>query len=94
MRNKLTENELGTALEDLSGWEVKDEKLHKTFQFKDFQEAWGFMNRAALDIHAIDHHPEWFNVWSKVVVDLTTHSAGGITPLDVKLANILDKLAE
>jgi len=67
--------------------------IHKTFKFKDFSEAFGFMARAALVAEKLDHHPEWTNVWNRVEVTLSTHSAGGLTELDLKLAEAMDRLA-
>ena len=79
-------------LESLEGWEIVDEKLHKEFEFEDFNEAFGFMSRASMYIEKINHHPEWFNVYNRLVVDLTTHDAGGITQNDVNLARFLNSL--
>jgi 4a-hydroxytetrahydrobiopterin dehydratase len=90
--SKLTEDQLKESLSRLNGWELKDGKLHKTFTFADFVQAWGFMSRAALIAQAMDHHPEWFNVYSTVRVDLSTHDAGGVTALDVELARKMDAL--
>ena len=67
--------------------------IQRTFKFKDFSEAFGFMTRAALVAEKMDHHPEWTNVWNRVDVTLSTHSAGGLTELDVKLAEAMDKIA-
>jgi 4a-hydroxytetrahydrobiopterin dehydratase len=92
-RKKLTDSELREALAGLPGWGLVDGKLHREFRFADFVEAWGFMSRAALVIQARDHHPEWSNVYGTVTVDFVTHSAGGITPMDVALAGELSKLA-
>ena len=79
----------------LPGWRIADgrDALQKTFKFKDFNEAFGFMTRAALVAEKMDHHPEWSNVWNRVEVTLATHSAGGLTELDVKLAETMDKIA-
>ena len=67
--------------------------LHRTFKFADFNAAFGFMARAALVAEKLDHHPEWTNVWNRVDVTLSTHSAGGLTDLDVKLALAMDAIA-
>lgn len=67
--------------------------ITRTFQFKDFSEAWGFMSRVALLAEAQDHHPEWFNVYNKVEVTLTTHDADGVTQKDLELAGFMDQLA-
>ncbi len=90
---KLTESEIATALTKLSGWKLEGGKLHREYKFADFVAAFGFMTGAALVAQAMDHHPEWFNVWNSVRVDLSTHDAGGITALDVKLAHAMEELA-
>jgi 4a-hydroxytetrahydrobiopterin dehydratase len=79
----------------LPGWRLAEgrDAIEKTFKFKDFSEAFGFMARAALVAEKMDHHPEWANVWNRVDVTLATHSAGGLTDLDVKLAEAMDKIA-
>jgi len=96
MAQKLSGEARAAALAKLSGWrEIKDrDAITKRFQFKDFNEAFGFMARAALVAEKLDHHPEWFNVYNKVDVTLSTHDAGGLTDLDIKLAGAMDKLAE
>ncbi len=83
------------ALDQLAGWRAADgrEAIVKTFRFKDFSEAFGFMTRAALAAEKLDHHPEWFNVYNRVEVTLATHDAGGVTELDVQLARIMDSAA-
>ena len=90
---KLSSEQISEELKNLSGWSVKEEKLHKDFEFGDFNEAFGFMTRAAMHIEKMNHHPEWFNVYNKLTVDLTTHDAGGITENDINLAKILNSLA-
>ena len=96
MAQKLSGEARAAALAKLSGWsEIKDrDAITKRFQFKDFNEAFGFMARAALVAEKLDHHPEWFNVYNKVDVTLSTHDAGGLTDLDIGLADAMDKLAE
>ena len=89
---RLSESDIDEELKKLSGWDVKDGKLHKEFQFDNFNQAFGFMTRAAMEIEKMNHHPEWFNVYNKITVDLTTHEAGGITNNDVNLAKILNSL--
>ena len=79
-------DEIDVALRALPGWAVVDGKLHKTFVFRDFVEAFGFMTKAAMVAEREDHHPEWFNVYKTVRVDLRTHVSGGITARDVRLA--------
>ena len=94
MVKALTQSELEDGLQDLSDWALKDGKLHRSFQFKDFVTAFSFMTGAALIAESSDHHPEWFNVYGTVRIDLTTHDAGGISKRDLKLAKQLNKLAE
>lgn len=75
-------------------WTEKDNKLTKTFEFKDFIEAFGFMTKVAIEAEKMNHHPNWSNVWNKVSFELTTHDAGNtVTEKDRKLAGIIDKLA-
>jgi len=90
---KLTDEEIKLALSRLAGWEVIGGKLHREYRFKDFIEAWGFMSSAALVVQQMDHHPEWFNVYHTVRVDLVTHDAKGISRRDVDLALKLEELA-
>lgn len=91
-RDRLTEAQIQEALGTLDGWSLQEAKLHKTYKFADFVQAWGFMARAALIAQAMNHHPEWFNVYSTVRVDLSTHDAGGITMMDVELARKMESL--
>ena len=77
----------------LPEWTIVDGKLHRELRFADFNEAFGFMCRVALIAEAMGHHPEWFNVWNKVVIELTTHDAGGLSSWDVELAGRIDGLA-
>ena len=95
MPQKLTADVRQTALAKLAGWsEVKDrDAITRTFVFRDFNEAFGFMTRAALVAEKLDHHPEWFNVYKTVTVTLSTHDAGGLTERDVKLAEAMNRLA-
>lgn len=83
------------AVAQLSGWAAGDgrDAIEKSFEFRDFSEAWAFMSRVALKAEALDHHPEWFNVYNRVEVTLSTHSAGGVTELDVQLAKYIDGVA-
>jgi len=91
--SKLTQKELRSALTGLHGWNLAKGKLHREYKFADFVHAFGFMATSALAIEKMNHHPEWFNVYNKVVVDLSTHDAGGITAKDVELAKLLDNVA-
>ena len=84
------------ALAKLSGWTKGDEDrdtIQKTYKLGDFKTAWGFMSAVALKAEQMDHHPEWFNVYSKVEVTLATHDAGGLTALDIELARYMDEAA-
>ena len=90
---KLSDAEIAAALATLAGWSIKDGKLHREYKFPDFIHAFGFMATSAIPIEKMNHHPEWFNVWNKVTVDLTTHDSGGISAKDVELAKMLDGLA-
>lgn len=89
---RLSSEQISEQLKNLPGWTVKEEKLHRNFEFEDFNQAFGFMTRAAMHIEKMNHHPEWFNVYNKVTVELTTHDAGGITENDIGLAKILNSL--
>ncbi|GMR06700.1 MAG: 4a-hydroxytetrahydrobiopterin dehydratase [Gammaproteobacteria bacterium] len=88
------QRQLGNLNEDLkvNAWTIENDKLHKEFIFANFIEAFGFMTRAAIIAESMNHHPEWFNVYRKVVVDLATHEANGISELDFQLAARLEKL--
>lgn len=89
----LSAAEIQQHLNQLSGWAVEDGKLHRQFQFSDFVTAFGFMASMALVSESMGHHPEWFNVYNKVTIDLTSHDAGGITQKDVDWATQANKLA-
>ena len=95
MVERLSAEARKAALWELAGWSetAGREAIAKTFVFKDFNEAFGFMARAALIAEKLDHHPEWFNVYNRVEVTLATHDAGGVTERDVKLAQEMDRLA-
>jgi 4a-hydroxytetrahydrobiopterin dehydratase len=89
---RLRESEAEAALADVPGWQIKDGKLHREITFKSFVEAFGFMASLALVAEAKNHHPEWFNVYNRVVIDLSTHDAGGLTRLDFELAAAANSL--
>jgi 4a-hydroxytetrahydrobiopterin dehydratase len=95
MAQKLTPDARRSALAKLAGWsEVAGrDAINKKFAFKDFSEAFGFMARAALVAEKLDHHPEWFNVYNRVEVTLSTHDAGGVTERDIALAEAMNRLA-
>ncbi len=93
MADRLSDSQIEEALTGLDGWSLENGKLNREFKFTNFIEAFGFMTRAAIEAEKMDHHPEWFNVYSKVGVQLVTHSADGITSLDVELARKMNALA-
>jgi 4a-hydroxytetrahydrobiopterin dehydratase len=90
---RLTDDEMALALARLPEWSLHEGRLRRTYQFRDFVEAFAFMTAAALRIQELDHHPEWFNVYNTVRVDLVTHDAEGVTARDVELAARLEELA-
>jgi len=92
-RKRLSEGEIEAALRALPGWSLAAGKLHREFRFADFSAAFGFMTRVALAAEAADHHPDWSNVWNRVVIDLHTHDSGGVTESDVALAKRIGELA-
>ena len=83
------------ALAELDGWTAAQgrDAIQKSFKFKDFSAAFGFMTQVALAAEKLDHHPEWFNVYNRVDATLATHDAGGVTELDIKLARVMDLAA-
>ncbi len=83
-------SQLNASLDSDAQWKIVDGKLHKTFKFKSFIRAFGWMSQMAIWAEKLNHHPEWFNVYNKVEVDLTTHDAGGISELDFKLATKME----
>lgn len=91
---QLNEKERATLLADHPDWELNREgkAISRTFQFGDFSEAWGFMSRVALLADSQDHHPEWFNVYARVEITLTTHDAGGLSQRDAIMARAIDGL--
>ena len=91
---KLSREERETLLPALDGWALADGKdaIEKKFEFGDFVEAWGFMSRVAIVAEKADHHPEWFNVYNRVEITLTTHDADGLSRRDVDLAKAIDAL--
>ncbi len=95
MNQTLSEEQLTTAIRDpqLKRWTVVGGKLFREYQFASFVEAFSFMTAVALQAEAMNHHPEWTNVYSRVTVSLSTHDAQGITALDVQLARIIEKQA-
>jgi 4a-hydroxytetrahydrobiopterin dehydratase len=90
---KLSPEEVSSALAPLPGWSVVDGKLRREYEFSDFAHAFAFMAAIATAAEKMDHHPDWRNVYNRVTVNLSTHDAGGITELDLKLADTMEKLA-
>ena len=88
----LTSGEIEQLEQQLPGWSLVDGKLHRELVFSDFNAAFGFMTRVALIAEAMGHHPEWCNVWNRVVIDLTTHDTGGLSNLDQQLAQRINAL--
>ncbi len=88
----LSLQELETELKQLDGWTIENGKLHREYKFASFVEAFGFMSSLALVSEALGHHPEWFNVYNRVTIDLTTHDAGGITSKDIAWARKANQL--
>ena len=90
----LTTSEIEAALAGLPGWSLVNGKVHREFRFPDFMRAFAFMAEAALHAEKLDHHPEWSNVYGKVVVDLVTHDAKAVTELDLELARRMSRISE
>ena len=93
MSNKLSESEIKNKLKKLKSWKYQNNKLSREFTFKNFVEAFSFMTAVALEAEKIDHHPDWENVYNRVVINLNTHDAGGITEKDFKLAHAIELLS-
>lgn len=91
--DKATDEEIQGFIRQFSSWSFENDKLHCEYVFGDFVQAFGFMTEVALIAERTDHHPEWFNVYKKVVVDLATHEAGGITERDFNLAMSMEKIS-
>jgi 4a-hydroxytetrahydrobiopterin dehydratase len=89
---KLSEQEIEREVTKLQGWKVVSGKLNRTFEFESFVEAFGFMTKTAMEAEKMNHHPEWFNVYNRVKVDLVTHDVNGISNYDIKLAGIINHL--
>lgn len=93
-KRKLDNQEISERLERLTGWSIENGKLSRSLKFASFEDAFAFMTRSALEIEKLDHHPEWFNVYRKVRIELSTHEAGGITDLDFELASRMNRILE
>jgi 4a-hydroxytetrahydrobiopterin dehydratase len=89
----LSADQIAALPQELPHWTLVGEKLRRELRFNDFVEAFGFMSQVALVAEAMGHHPEWSNVWNRVVIELTTHDTGGLSNLDVQLARRIDGLA-
>lgn len=94
MVKQLPADTVDNALKSLTGWNLSADtkSIHKDLKFQDFNQAWGFMNRVALLAEKMDHHPEWFNVYNRVEIKLTTHDAGGISDRDITMAKAIDQM--
>lgn len=91
---KLSDDEVGSELAKLrGGWTIVKGKLNHTFEFADFNAAFGFMTRVAMEVEKLNHHPEWFNVYNRVKIELVTHDVGGISNFDFKLAHTINRIA-
>ena len=90
--NKLSDDEIKNEMVKVQGWIVNGNKLTKTFEFNDFEDAFTFMTRIAMEVEKINHHPEWFNVYNQVKIELTTHDVNGISNFDFKLARIINDI--
>jgi 4a-hydroxytetrahydrobiopterin dehydratase len=95
MPDLVVQSELETALQELDGWTLVDDRkaIEREFLFKGFNAAFGFISRVALEAERHNHHPEWSNVYNRVIIRWTTHSEGGVTDLDLKLARLCDRFA-
>lgn len=90
----LDKYEINRRLEDLEGWEYKDDAIHTSFQFENFKEAFSVMVRIAFEAEALQHHPNWSNVYNEVQISLSTHDAGGVTEKDFKLARAIENIVD
>lgn len=91
-RKRLSDDQIKSRLHELKGWTLRDGKLHREFQFKDFVTAFGFMSSVALIAESMNHHPNWSNVYNKVTIDLYTHDAGGVTEFDIEFSRRVNAL--
>jgi 4a-hydroxytetrahydrobiopterin dehydratase len=92
---KLSQDEIGIEVTKIKGWNTTEtEKISKEFQFKNFVQAFGFMTKVAMEAEKMNHHPEWFNVYNRVKIELVTHDLGGISTYDIKFADTINKLYE
>ena len=89
---RLSEQEIEREVSKLKGWKVANGKLNQKFEFNNFVQAFGFMTKVAMEAEKLNHHPEWFNVYNKVIIDLVTHDVEGISNYDIRLASIINHL--
>ena len=89
----LTNSELNEVLKELDCWQIVDNQLSKEFKFKGFIQAFGFMTEVAITAETMDHHPEWYNIYNRVDITLTTHDSGGVTEKDITLAKAMEMAA-
>ena len=96
MAEKLTSEERSARIAELNHWQSMTERdaIQRELKFSNFNQAWGFMSRVALVAEQMNHHPEWFNVYNRVSITLSTHDSGGLTSLDIRLAKAIDRIAE
>jgi 4a-hydroxytetrahydrobiopterin dehydratase len=91
---KLSQSEIDQEVSKLDRWNVVNGKINKTYEFDDFVQAFGFMTKVAINAEKMNHHPEWFNVYNQVRIDLVTHDVNGISNYDIELARIIDSIAK
>ena len=91
---KSSKEEIEKHLEDLDGWEYKDDAIHTSFQFENFKEAFSVMTRIAFEAEAQQHHPDWCNVYNQLQITLSTHDAGGVTEKDFKMAHTIEDIVD
>ncbi len=89
---KLSESEIHEKIKTIDGWEYHDNAIHTTFEFNDFKDAFSVMTRIAFEAEALNHHPDWANVYNKLAISLSTHDADGVTEKDFKLARTIDEI--
>ncbi|MBK8232615.1 MAG: 4a-hydroxytetrahydrobiopterin dehydratase [Candidatus Eisenbacteria bacterium] len=92
-RRRLSDVEIDRGLSDLDGWELRGQRLHREYRFRDFPSAMTFMNTVAVEAEALDHHPNWNNVHARVEIELWTHDRGGVTEFDLELARRCARIA-
>ncbi|MGB7786513.1 MAG: 4a-hydroxytetrahydrobiopterin dehydratase [Salinimicrobium sp.] len=91
---KLSKEEIDKHLQELDGWEYKDDAIHTSFQFENFKEAFSVMTRIAFEAEAQQHHPDWCNVYNQLQITLSTHDAGGVTEKDFKMAETIENIVD